>query len=97
MQVKDVMATNVIGIQSEAAIAQAIDIMLRSHISALPVFDEKRALVGILSEGALLRRAALGTEKRRPRWLEFLIGPGSLASAYVHTPGVDPIEALGYE
>ena len=32
MQVKDVMATNVIGIQSEAAIAQAIDIMLRSHI-----------------------------------------------------------------
>jgi CBS domain-containing protein len=87
MQVKDAMTTNVIGIQSEASIAQAIEIMLRSHISALPVFDEKQALAGILSEGDLLRRAELGTEKRRPRWLEFLIGPGSFASAYVHTHG----------
>jgi CBS domain-containing protein len=87
MQVQDVMTTNVIGIQSEANLAQAIEIMLRSHISALPVFDEKRALVGILSEGDLLRRAELGTEKRRPRWLEFLIGPGSFANAYVHSHG----------
>src|ERR1700676_5395090 len=87
MQVRDAMTTNVIGIQSDASIAQAIDIMLRSHISALPVFDEKQALVGILSEEDLLRRAELGTEKRRPRWLEFLIGPGSFASAYVHTHG----------
>jgi CBS domain-containing protein len=87
MQVKDTMTTNVIGIQSEASLAQAIEIMLRSHISALPVFDEKHTLIGILSEGDLLRRAELGTEKRRPRWLEFLIGPGSFASAYVHTHG----------
>jgi CBS domain-containing protein len=87
MQVKDAMTTNVIGIQSEASLAQAIEIMLRSHISALPVFDAKNALVGILSEGDLLRRAELGTEKRRARWLELLIGPGSFASAYVHTHG----------
>jgi CBS domain-containing protein len=87
MQVRDAMTTNVIGIQSEASIAQAIEIMLRSHISALPVFDEMQALVGILSEGDLLRRAELGTEKRRPRWLEFLIGPGSFANAYVHSHG----------
>ncbi len=87
MQVRDVMTTKVIGIQSKASIAEAIEIMLRSHISALPVFDDNLALVGILSEGDLLRRAELGTEKRRPRWLEFLIGPGSFASAYVHTHG----------
>jgi len=87
MQVRDAMTTNVIGIKSEASIAQAIEIMLRSHISALPVFDEKQALVGILSEGDLLRRPELGTEKRRSRWLEFLIGPGRFASAYVHTHG----------
>jgi CBS-domain-containing membrane protein len=87
MQVRDAMTTNVIGIQSEASLAQAIEIMLRSHISALPVFDEERTLVGILSEGDLLRRAELGTEKRRPRWLEFLIGPGSFANAYVHSHG----------
>jgi CBS domain-containing protein len=87
MQVRDAMTTNVIGVQSGSSLAQAIEIMLRSHISALPVFDEKHALIGILSEGDLLRRAELGTEKRRPRWLEFLIGPGSFASAYVHAHG----------
>jgi CBS domain-containing protein len=87
MQIRDAMTTNVTGIQFDASIAQAIEIMLRSHISALPVFDEKKSLVGILSEGDLLRRVELGTEKRRPRWLEFLIGPGSFANAYVHSHG----------
>jgi CBS domain-containing protein len=87
MQVKDAMTTNVVGIQSDATIDQAIEIMLRSRISALPVFDPKNTLVGLLSEGDLLRRAELGTERRRPRWLEFLLGPGRFAGAYVLAHG----------
>jgi CBS domain-containing protein len=87
MQVKDAMTTNVVGIQSDATIAQAVEIMLKSRISALPVFDEKNALVGVLSEGDLLRRAELGTEKQRPRWLELLLGPGRFAGAYAHAHG----------
>jgi len=87
MLVKDAMTTNVIGVESDASISQAIAIMLRSHVSALPVFSSERALVGILSEGDLLGRAELRTEKRRPRWLEFLLGPGRFAAAYVHTHG----------
>lgn len=87
MLVKDAMTTNVIGVESDASISQAIAIMLRSHVSALPVFSSERALVGILSEGDLLGRAELGTEKWRPRWLEFLLGPGRFAAAYVHTHG----------
>jgi hypothetical protein len=38
------------------------------------------ALVGIVTEGDRLRRAETGTERKRPRWLEFLIGPGHLAA-----------------
>jgi predicted transcriptional regulator len=34
-----------------------------------------------------LRRAETATEPRRPRWLEFLRGPGALADEYVHTHG----------
>jgi hypothetical protein len=44
-------------------------------------------VVGIVTEGDFLRRAELGTQRRRPRWLEFLIGPGRLASEYVHACG----------
>ena len=41
--------------------------------------------LGIVTEGDFLRRAETATERRRPRWLEFLMGPGRLADEYVHT------------
>jgi CBS domain-containing protein len=41
----------------------------------------------MLTEGDLLRRAELGTQVRRPRWLAWLLGPGKLASEYVHAHG----------
>jgi hypothetical protein len=41
-------------------------------------------LRGIVTEGDLLRRAELGTEKARPRWRELLLGPGRMAEDYVH-------------
>ena len=36
--------------------------MLDNHISGLPVMDEARQLVGVLTEGDLLRRSETGTE-----------------------------------
>ena len=42
-------------------------------------------LVGIVTEGDFLRRGELGTQRRRPKWLEFIVGPGRLAEEYVHT------------
>ena len=61
--------------------------MLRARISALFVFDERKALIGVFSEGDLLRRGELGTETRRPRWLEALMSGGQLAHAYAHAHG----------
>jgi CBS-domain-containing membrane protein len=87
MQVRDAMTSGVIGVRENATLAQAVETMLRAKISALFVFDERMALVGILSEGDLLRRGELGTEKRRPRWLESLLSGGRLAHAYAHEHG----------
>ncbi len=87
MQVQDAMTRNVIGIQTDATIGKAIELMLQGRVSGLPVFDAERQLVGIVSEGDLLRRSELGTEKHRPRWIEFLLGPGRMAEEYVHTHG----------
>ena len=61
--------------------------MLRSRVSALFVFDADNALVGVVSEGDLLRRGELGTERKRPHWLELLLGSGRLAEAYAHEHG----------
>jgi CBS domain-containing protein len=60
--------------------------MLQYAISGLPVVGDTGHLVGIVTEGDFLRRPEVGTERRhRPRWLEFLLGPGRLADEYVHS------------
>src|SRR5262245_65605170 len=79
MKAKDVMTSPVVSIEQDASIWQAVRIMLQRHISGLPVIDEKGGLVGIVTEADFLRRAETGTQRRRPRWLEDLIGPGGLA------------------
>ena len=48
------------------------------------MFDELGKLAGIVSEGDFLRRAETDTLRRRPRWIEFFVGPGKLADEYVH-------------
>lgn len=86
MQAQDIMTTPVISIDASASIADAADLMLTRRISCLPVTRDG-AVVGIVSEGDFLRRKELGTQRVRPRWLEFLTGPGKIADEYVRTNG----------
>ena len=87
MNASDVMTRNILSVKPDATIAEAIRLMLDNRISGLPVLDETGRLVGILTEGDLLRRGETGTERHRPRWLEILMGPGRLADEYVRTHG----------
>jgi CBS domain-containing protein len=87
MKARDVMTSPVISVEPDASIWQAVRIMLQRHISGLPVIDQKGGLVGIVTEGDFLRRAETGTQRRRPRWLEYLIGPGRLADEYTRSHG----------
>ena len=81
------MTYGVIGLAETATLAEAVETLLRSRISALFVFNAEGVLVGVVSEGDLLRRSELGTDQRRPRWFEFLLSGGRLAEAYTHTHG----------
>ena len=87
MQVKDVMTRNVISVQSDDQVLKAARLMLQNRISGLPVVDKNGELVGIVTEGDFLRRSELGTQRRRSKWLEFIVGPGKLAEDYVHASG----------
>jgi CBS domain-containing protein len=87
MQVKDVMTSPVISVEPDASIWQAVRIMLQRRISGLPVIDKHGRLVGMVTEGDFLRRAETGTQRRRPSWLEFLMGPGRLADEYTRSHG----------
>ena len=87
MNAADIMTRDILSVGPESPIVEAIGLMLDNHVSGLPVIDEAGQLVGILTEGDLLRRGETGTERHRPRWLEILMGPGRLASEYVRTHG----------
>jgi CBS domain-containing protein len=85
MNAADVMTRNILSVAPDSTIAEAVRTMLDNRISGLPVIDEAGRLVGILTEGDLLRRGETATERHRPRWLEILMGPGRLAEEYVRT------------
>ena len=87
MRVKDVMTPKVICIGADEPVLKAARLMLQNRISGLPVLDKEGELVGIVTEGDFLRRGELGTQRQRPKWLEFIVGPGKLAQEYVHTSG----------
>jgi CBS domain-containing protein len=87
MQVRDVMTANVITVPAQVTILEAARTMLRNRVSGLPVVDAEGKLVGMVTEGDFLRRSEIGTERRRPRWLEFVLGPGRMAEEYVRAAG----------
>jgi CBS domain-containing protein len=85
MLAQDAMTRTVITVAPETTLLAAATHMLDAHVSGLPVVDTDGKLVGILSEGDLLRRCETGTERRHAGWVELFLGPGRLATEYVHT------------
>ena len=62
MQAKDVMTEAVVVVQPETRVEDVARLLLERRISAVPVVSATGALVGIVSEGDLLRRAENDTE-----------------------------------
>jgi CBS domain-containing protein len=83
MKAADVMTPDPLCISPDASISDAIRLMLERKFSGLPVVDARGDLVGIVTEGDLVRRTETGTQRKRSGWLEFLIGPGRLAAEYL--------------
>lgn len=83
MKASDIMATNVVTVSATATVQDVASLLFEKHISAAPVVGEKGELLGIVSEGDLLRRAEVGTEKRRSWWLQALKSRDALADEFV--------------
>jgi CBS domain-containing protein len=94
MKAADIMTGRVISVAPDASILECIRLMLQHRISGLPVIDAAGKLVGIVTEGDFLRRVETGTERKRPRWLEFIAGPARLADEYVHSHGRKAAEVM---
>lgn len=97
MNAADIMTRQVVTIASDATAKDAAELMLANHISALPVVDASGKLLGIVSEGDLVRRAELGTARSRSWWLELLTPNRTLATDYVKSHGQKVSELMTRE
>ncbi len=97
MRAHQIMTRSVVTVTPETTILEAANIMLRRHVSGLPVVDADSKLVGIVSEGDFIRRSEIGTQRKRGRWLKFIIGPGRAATDFVHEHGRKVSEVMTRE
>lgn len=82
MKARDVMTTELCTIAPEATIGAAAQLMLDHRVSALPVLADNK-LVGLISEGDLVRRVEIGTARTPSRWQALLTSETALAAAYI--------------
>ncbi len=87
MIVSDVMTRKVLSVAPDDTVEQAVNLMLRHGISGLFVVDDKGTLAGVVTEGDLLRREEIGTERHRPWWLRVLVSPGKQALDFTRAHG----------
>src|SRR6516165_9177192 len=83
MKAADVMVRNVITVGPDACVQDVAHILLTSRISGVPVVGLNGELVGIVSEGDLMRRVEAGTGRRRPWWLAIFTGREVLAMEFI--------------
>ena len=81
----DVMISDVITVSADASVNEVAKTLLANRISAVPVVDQQGRLVGIVSEGDLVRRPEIGTERTRSWWLDALSTNRGLADEFVRS------------
>ena len=87
MQARDIMTTTVVTASPQMPVRELARLLLKHNISAVPVVDTDNRILGIVSEGDLMRRAEVGTERHRSWWLSLLAGAEDLARDYVKSHG----------
>jgi len=94
MKVESIMTPGIVAVSPDTPVIDAARLMLEKRISGMPVVEGDGQLVGVFTEGDLLRRTELGTDRRDGGWIEFLFGSGRRATDYAHTHGVRVEEVM---
>ena len=87
MEARDVMTANIVTVRPDTPVQDVAKTLLNRRISAVPVVDPEGKLVGIVSEGDLMRRTETGTERHSSWWLAMLTLPETDARRFVKSHG----------
>jgi len=85
MQAKDIMTEKVVCVRPMDSLFDAAELMLDASVSALLVVNDKREILGIISEADLIRRAEIDTTSKKSWLLRILESDASAAREFVST------------
>lgn len=87
MKASDVMTRDVVTVSPNDLVQDVARTLLKHRISGVPVVDQAGKIVGIVSEGDLMRRAETDTDAQRSWWLRAVASSETLATEYVRSHG----------
>jgi CBS domain-containing protein len=87
MLARDVMVSPVITVKPYASIRSVADLFWKRHISGAPVVDDKDKIVGMVTEGDLVYRSELKTDRPHPYWFVETVGREQVAQDYAKGHG----------
>ncbi|WP_346797231.1 CBS domain-containing protein [Halomonas sp. Bachu 37] len=87
MQANDVMTQNVITVEPDTQVRDIARLLLENRISAVPVVNAEGRVLGIVSEGDLMRRVENGTDQHKSWWLKSIFAGANDAGSYVKSHG----------
>ena len=94
MRASEVMVSKVITVGPDTSVKDIANTLLSNRISAVPVLDDRGALIGIVSEGDLIHRVEAGTERRRSWWLDLLTDKDTLARDFLKSHAVKAVNVM---
>jgi CBS domain-containing protein len=94
MEARDIMTAKVVTVGPDTPVKQIARTLLENGVSAVPVVDANQRVVGIVSEGDLMRRADIGTDRQRSWWLKTFAAQSDLAQEYVKSRGTKASEVM---
>ena len=89
MDAREVMTSPVISATADTPVRDIAQLLLKNHISAVPILDKSGAPIGMVSEGDLIGRDQTQSNERREWWLALLAEGESLSSDFLsnlHSP-----------
>jgi len=87
MNAADIMTTSVITVRADTGVREIAELLLANRISAVPVIDDEQKVLGIVSEGDLMRRLESDSEKRHSWWIENFFSESHDAEHYIKAHG----------
>jgi CBS domain-containing protein len=87
MNAADIMVKSVATVGPETSVREVASLMLERRISGVPVVDVERRVLGIVSEGDLIRRPEIETDRAPSGWVGFFLSDEESARDFVKSHG----------